>query len=180
MTTDRGVRAVILYKTVKGVIELSAAVILGLLLLLHETEGLHDIAAGIRHHVTGGWSVRLADYLMAGTSHHSIVITVIALTLDGALTSVEGWALARNHWWGPWLVVVASGALLPFELFELVRKPRVGHLVILVMNAAIVVYLARKALREHALRKLLKDDAARAANADGAASAETPPPPAAA
>ena len=157
MTTDRGVRAVILYKTIKGGAEIALAVVLGLLLLLRETEGLHDVAAAIRHHVTGGWSVRLADFLVAGTSHHSIVITVIALTLDGALTSVEGWALARNHWWGPWLVVVASGALLPIELLELVRKPRVGHLIILLMNAAIVVYLARKALREHALRKKLKE-----------------------
>jgi uncharacterized membrane protein (DUF2068 family) len=157
MNTDRGVRAIILYKTVKAVAEGVGAVVFGLLLLFHETEGLHDVAAAIRHHVTGGWAVKLADLIMAGTSHHAIVITVVALTVDCAVTGVEGWALARNHWWGPWLVVVASGALLPIELVELVRKPRIGHLIVLVMNAAIVVYLARKALHEHELRKKLKD-----------------------
>ena len=159
MTTDRGVRAIILYKTVKAVAEGVGAVVLGLLLLFHETEGLHDIAAAIRHHVTGAWAVRLADLILAGTSHHAIVITVGALTVDCAVTGVEGWALARNHWWGPWLVVAASGLLLPVEVFELIRKPRVGHLVILVMNAAIVVYLARKALHERDLRKKLAEPA---------------------
>ena len=156
MTGDRGLRAIIAYKAVKAVAEEVGALVLGVLLLFHETEGLHEFAAAIRHHVTGAWAVRLADLVMAGTSHHAIVITVIALTADGALTGVEGWALAKNRWWGPWLVVVASGSLLPFELFELYRKPRVGHLIILLLNAAIVVYLGRKALREHELRKTLR------------------------
>ena len=156
MTTDKGVRAIILYKTVKGVAELAGAVILLLLLVFHETEGLHEAATAIRHHVTAGWAVRLADLVMAGTSHHAIVITVFALTADGLLTGVEGWALQRNHWWGPWLVVAASGVLLPFELVELVRKPRLGHLIILVLNVVMVIYLARKALREHELNKKMK------------------------
>ncbi len=156
MNTDRGVRAIILYKTVKGVAELVGAAVLGLLLVFHETEGLHETATAIRHHVTAGWAVKLADLIMAGTSHHAIVITVVALTADGLLTGVEAWALERNHWWGPWLVVAASGVLLPVELLELVRKPRVGHVVILLLNVAMVVYLARKALHEHELRKKMK------------------------
>jgi uncharacterized membrane protein (DUF2068 family) len=156
MNTDRGVRAIILYKTVKAVAELVGGALLALLLVFHETGGLHETAAAIRHHVTAGWAVKLADLITAGTSHHAIVLTVVALTADGLLTGVEGWALQRNHWWGPWLVVAASGVLLPVELRELVRHPRAGHVLILVLNVAMVIYLARKALHEHELRKKLK------------------------
>jgi uncharacterized membrane protein (DUF2068 family) len=61
-------------------------------------------------------------------------------------------ALREGHWWGPWLVVVASGVLLPYELFELVRHPRVGRALLVVVNAAVVLYLGRRALREHRAR----------------------------
>ncbi len=157
MNTDRGVRAIILYKTVKGVAELLGAGDLGSSCSSStRPRGCTTTATAIRHHVTAGWAVKLADLIMAGTSHHAIVITVVALTATGLLTGVEAWALQRNHWWGPWLVVAASGVLLPVELLELVRKPRVGHVVILLLNVAMVVYLARKALHEHELRKKMK------------------------
>ncbi len=68
-------------------------------------------------------------------------LAAVALVLDAALTIVEGWALRRRHWWGPWLVVFASGGLLPFEVVQLVRHPHVGRLMVLVVNAAIVAYL---------------------------------------
>jgi uncharacterized membrane protein (DUF2068 family) len=68
--------------------------------------------------------------------------------LDGVLTLCEGWALHRRFAWSPWLVVVATGSLLPFEVVELVRRPHAVRLVIFVVNLTIVCYLAARATRE--------------------------------
>ena len=62
----------------------------------------------------------------------------------------------HGHWWGPWLVVVATASLLPFEVVSFVRHPHVGRALILVVNLAIVAYLTRTALREHRERAHLR------------------------
>jgi uncharacterized membrane protein (DUF2068 family) len=92
--------------------------------------------------------LRLADLVVEASSRRALKTIVVALLADGSLTLVEGWALFHGHWWGPWLVVVATGALLPLEVVSLVRHPRIVRLLLLLVNVAIVVYLARTALRE--------------------------------
>jgi len=47
--------------------------------------------------------------------------------------------------------VFATSLLLPFELFELLKEPHLSRLAILLVNAAIAVYLARSAIRERRL-----------------------------
>jgi len=111
-----------------------------------ETERLASAAAGLRWHGTAAWSVHLAHAI---TPRH-LELTAVALTLDGVLTSVEGWALRRRHTWGAWLVIATTSALLPFELVALVHHVDVPRMLTLAFNAGIVVFLARKAKRETA------------------------------
>jgi uncharacterized membrane protein (DUF2068 family) len=80
---------------------------------------------------------------------HGVIVTALALGLDGALTSLEGWALRRDHWWGRWTVVVATGSLMPFELYAFVRKRHWIELAAFALNFAIVAYLARRAFVRH-------------------------------
>ncbi len=49
---------------------------------------------------------------------------------------------------GPWLVVVTTSALLPFEVYEIAHRVSFVRVFALVMNVAIVVYLARGVRRE--------------------------------
>lgn len=145
---DAGVRAIVVYKTVKG----AAALVLGAALLVldatHEASFVHAFAGWVRHHATAGWSVALADAILRESTPRGIALTGTALLLDGALTSVEGWALRRGHAWGAWLVVIATGALVPFEIFEIARHVKIGRVLVFVANVAIVVYLVRRARRE--------------------------------
>ncbi|MFL5417374.1 MAG: DUF2127 domain-containing protein, partial [Myxococcales bacterium] len=60
-----------------------------------------------------------------------------------------GLALRAGRWWAPWLVVVATGALIPVEIWEIIRKPTPVRGVILVLNWVILIYLLRRALVEH-------------------------------
>jgi uncharacterized membrane protein (DUF2068 family) len=146
---ERGLAIIIGYKLIKGGLWLLFAVIL---LLLMQMMGIGDeilgIADHVRHH-SGAWSLVLADLLVRASTRRGLWTLFVALLADGVLTLVEAWALLKGHWWSPWLVVVATGSLLPFEVAALVRNPHVSRVVLLAVNLLIVWYLGRKALREH-------------------------------
>ena len=141
-------RAIIAYKAVKAGVQLAAAVLLAVLLPLGLPTWVHDLCHALRHHFTQAWATNLAALLERGSTHRGIVLGSIALGLDGTLTAIEAWSLRAGRWWGPWLVVVATGALLPFEVYEFIREPHASRALLFALNLAIVLYLARKAWRE--------------------------------
>ncbi len=152
MRRERGLSLIIAYKLGKGGLWLVFAATLAVMTRLGLGASLVDVAAHLRHHA-GAWSVELADLVTRAASVHALWAVVLALVGDGALSLVEGWSLLHGRWWGPWLVVIASGSLLPFEVVALARHRHLVRLAVLVINAAIVVYLALQALRAHAARR---------------------------
>jgi uncharacterized membrane protein (DUF2068 family) len=144
-----GVRAIVLYKTAKAGFQLATTLLLCVLWPLGLPEKIGELAIGLRHHITHGWAVSLAALLERGSTNRGIALSILALGLDGTLTAIEAWALRSARWWGPWLVVLATGSLLPFELYELSKTPRPSRAILMVLNVFIVAYLARRAWREH-------------------------------
>ncbi len=151
MRRERGLVLIIAYKLVKGGVWLALAVVVVVMMRMGLEGHLDAVAEQLRHH-SRAWSVELADLLVRAATRRGLWTLVVALVGDGVLTLIEGWALLRGHWWGPWLVVVATGSLLPFEVVALVHRMHLSRAILLVVNLAIVVYLARKALREHRQR----------------------------
>jgi len=144
-----GLEAIIDYKLTKAVVEL----VVGILLVVGLVRGPEAMSATfaqiILDHATGGWALRAATIIvLTGTSGHVKIAAAVALG-DAVLSAVEGLALRAGYWWAPWLVVVATGALIPVEIWELMRKPGPVRGTILVLNWVILVYLLRTALREH-------------------------------
>jgi len=76
--------------------------------------------------------------LHAGT----IVLTGIAALLYGLLELVEGVGLWLDQLWAEYLTVIATSLLIPVELYELVRKPSVLKAGGILVNVAIVAFLA--------------------------------------
>jgi uncharacterized membrane protein (DUF2068 family) len=151
---DAGVRIITMYKLVKGGAQLVLAIALLVTVELGvAVTGVREAVFFVRHHFASATSVKLAELLLSVATPRHLGLTALALALDGVLTTGEGVALARGLWWGPWLVVVASGALVPYELFELLREPRAGRLVVFALNALVVGYLVSRALREHRARQ---------------------------
>jgi uncharacterized membrane protein (DUF2068 family) len=142
-----GVRAIVLYKSVKSGTELAVVLVALALWPFGLPALLHRLALGLQQHATQGWAVLLAVWLERGSSDRGVELSLLALAGDGTLTAVEAWALRRGRWWGPWLVVLATGALLPFELVALVRAPHLSRSLLLAANLVIVTYLARRARR---------------------------------
>jgi uncharacterized membrane protein (DUF2068 family) len=145
---ERGLTIIIAYKLIKGGLWLVFAVALLGLMQVGLGDDLLGLAEHLRHH-SRAWTLALADLLVRASTRRGLWTLFVALVADGTLTLVEAWALIRGHWWGPWLVVVATGSLLPFEVVALARHPHVSRFILLAVNVLIVAYLARKALREH-------------------------------
>lgn len=147
-------RLIIAYKFARG----AAACALGFALLGFEFAGqgakLQGVARALHHHVTGGLTFHLAELATRAVEPRHVVAIATALLLDGAFAFFEGWALRRDVWWGPWLVVVATGMLIPFEVIALAHRFTVTRVALLVINLAIVLYLFGRARREGAQRVL--------------------------
>jgi uncharacterized membrane protein (DUF2068 family) len=60
----------------------------------------------------------------------------------GAVFAVEGIGLLRKKRWAEWLTVAVTASFIPFEIYELVAHFGAGKTVALVLNIAIVIYLA--------------------------------------
>jgi uncharacterized membrane protein (DUF2068 family) len=146
-TNDGALRAIVLYKAVKAALQLVLAIGLFAVVLTGHADALRGLAELLRHHASQAWALRAASHLVHLATPRHVDLLAVALLLDAALSGVESWALHTRRWWAEWLVVIASGSLLPYELYELVRHLRVGRALVLVVNAVIVVYLARRAWR---------------------------------
>jgi uncharacterized membrane protein (DUF2068 family) len=72
--------------------------------------------------------------------------TALAFAAFGyaALMGAEGIGLHLRKPWARWFTVIATGSLLPIEIYEIFREPHLIRVLILIANAAVVVYLARR------------------------------------
>ncbi len=141
-TLAAGVRLIVIYKIVKGGLEAVAGATLAFGPFIGLDQSLMSAALGLHRPATRAWAMHLSQRLPALLTPGRLRLAAIALLLDAALTLVEGWSLRRGRWWGPWLVVIASGVLLPFEVIRLVNRVHLTRVLVLLVNALIVGYLA--------------------------------------
>jgi uncharacterized membrane protein (DUF2068 family) len=65
----------------------------------------------------------------------------IASIAYGLLFATEGVGLWLEKRWAEWFTIVATGSLIPFEVYELSRRVTIPRALALVVNFAAVVYL---------------------------------------
>jgi uncharacterized membrane protein (DUF2068 family) len=70
---------------------------------------------------------------------------------------IEGTGLLLRRRWAGYLVIVATGSLIPLEFYEAVKRWNTAKLAVIVVNVGIVVYLIVK------LRQENRDEASRPA-----------------
>jgi uncharacterized membrane protein (DUF2068 family) len=143
-----GIRLIVAYKLARGAVALTLAAVLGVAALRDGGTWLRELASALRGHFMGMWAMHLADLLVRASTPRSLGIGAAALTVDGSFVLFEAWALVRGFSWAPWLVIVATSALLPFEAYELSRGVRAGRLAFFIANAAVVIYLVRQRYAE--------------------------------
>jgi uncharacterized membrane protein (DUF2068 family) len=149
---DRALWLIITYKLVKGVLWLVFAAVIAGATRVGLEDRLLGFASQLRHH-SRAWSLDLAQLIVHAASRRGLWTIIVALVADGAVSLLEGWALLHGRWWGPWLVVIATGSFLPLEVVALARHVNATRAVLLVGNLAIVLYLAHKAVHDRRVRE---------------------------
>ena len=88
---------------------------------------------------------RISHALMhlAGRMMNADLLTVLAIALAySTLRFIESYGLWRQRVWAEWLAIISGAVYLPLELYNLIRRPSLVHWVILLINIAIVLYIA--------------------------------------
>ena len=109
----------------------------------------HEVASAVREHLVHHWSIRLAELAMRSLTPQHIWWIVAALVGDAVVSGIEGWALAQGFTWAAWLVVAATSLLLPVEVIELSYRTTWGRVILFFINLSIVLYLLKRAMKEH-------------------------------
>lgn len=66
-----------------------------------------------------------------------------SMLVMGTLDLLEAYGLHRRRRWAEWLTVIATGLFIPFEIYEVILKVTPIRVGMLVLNVAIVYYLAK-------------------------------------
>jgi uncharacterized membrane protein (DUF2068 family) len=146
-----GFEVIGILKLVSGVLAL--AVGLGILRLLGHDPGprldraLSHLGLDPQNHIIHSLISRLTG--IDRTHLHAIEAGTFFYAL---LHSIEGIGLILQRDWAGYLVVIASGSLIPFEIYEIFQKPNLLRISLLVLNLGIVIYLIATLRKEHANR----------------------------
>ena len=83
--------------------------------------------------------LRILVYI--GAFNHVTLLAISAI-LYAALEGTEGIGLAMRRRWAEYLTVIATGTLIPYEVYEVVRHVTLFKAGALALNLAVVGYLA--------------------------------------
>jgi uncharacterized membrane protein (DUF2068 family) len=140
---DAFIKVIILERIVKSTV----LIVLAIGLLVAGNKGWVDSWADyaenqlnldVGHGIIVQLLLRLLVYIGA-ISHVSVL--AIAAIVYASLEATEGVGLALRRRWAEYLTVIATGILIPYELYEVVRHPTLFKVGALLLNVAVVGYL---------------------------------------
>ncbi|MEK7828700.1 MAG: DUF2127 domain-containing protein, partial [Deltaproteobacteria bacterium] len=73
----------------------------------------------------------------------TIIGVSIGMVSYALLNLAMGYGLHRRKRWAEWLTVIATALLIPLEIYEIIQEQTVIRIGILILNCAIVYYLAK-------------------------------------
>lgn len=141
---DAFIKVIIVERIVKSTV----LVILSIALLVAGNKGWLDAWAdtaenqlnlNVGHDIIQQLLLRALVYI--GNFNH-ITLLAISAMLYAALEGTEGVGLAMRRRWAEYLTVIATGILIPYEVYEVVRHPTLFKTGALLLNLAVVGYLA--------------------------------------
>jgi uncharacterized membrane protein (DUF2068 family) len=101
-------------------------------------EWVQDLPVGYVQHIAG----KFLTWISGPTSR--VVILGVALFAYAALFLLEGVGLWLQRRWAEWLTVVATGALIPPEVYECIVHPSPMLYLLLAVNCCVVWLLAKR------------------------------------
>lgn len=127
----------------KGVLVLLAA--LGFAEIIRHNIDLEDAAQNLLYYLRIDPDRRLSHALIhaAGRMMDADLLTVLAIAfVYSGLRFLESYGLWRQRVWAEWLAIISGAVYLPFELYNLIRRPTMVHWIVLLINICVVLYIA--------------------------------------
>lgn len=143
-----GLRIIAIYKGVKTVCLILVAIFA---FHLDREQNFEKLVHWLEHLSltdSNGLRWRLVELLQSLGPSKFVAIGLVALAY-AAIFATEGTGLWLRKHWAEWFTVIATGSLIPLELYETIHKFSWLKLGALVANIAIVIYLVRIALQPH-------------------------------
>jgi uncharacterized membrane protein (DUF2068 family) len=147
-----GLRIIAIYKGVKTVCLILVAIFA---FHLDREQNFEKLVHWLEHLSltdSNGLRWRLVELLQSLGPSKFVAIGLVALAY-AAIFATEGTGLWLRKHWAEWFTVIATGSLIPLELYETVHKFTWLKLGALVANVAIVIYLVRLALQPHPAKR---------------------------
>jgi len=145
-------RLIGVFKLAKGALLIAAAI--SVFHLLHKNLADYILEWSRRLHIEPGNYVieRLLDRALTVTNRQLVVVGIVSLVY-AAMFTVEGVGLLMLEHWAEWMTVITTSGLIPFEIFEIARKPGPLKVLALIINIAVAVYLFFHVRHESAQRQ---------------------------
>jgi uncharacterized membrane protein (DUF2068 family) len=137
---DTGLYLIGLFKLGKAVFFLGVS--LGALHFVH-----HDLAGSFErivrelHFDPESRIIDLVTDNLARITHHRLRLISLGTFAYAALCITEAYGLLRRRVWAEFVTLWLSVSFIPWELYELIRHEDLWHIVILLANVVIVIYL---------------------------------------
>src|SRR5271156_5337956 len=146
-------RTIALYKIVKAVLLLAVAY--GELRLRDASLAAKLLSwaqarpYGLEHRIVA----QLLEWF-SGLSVSRIYLFRIVTLVYAAVFAVEGIGLWMEKRWAEWLTTIITASLIPLEAWEIILRPTIGKVLILLANIAVVAYLVWHVRKTQALRQI--------------------------
>src|ERR1700675_1199277 len=146
--SDRTViRLIVLFKLVKAITLIAVGV--GALKLLHR-----DMGSTLDHWIAvsgldpgNRWVEKGIEKFSNLTPARVKGLGIVSFIYAG-LFLTEGIGLWLMKRWAEWFTIIITSSLVPVEVYELYRHPRVTRILVLIINVAVVIYLLYR-IRSH-------------------------------
>jgi uncharacterized membrane protein (DUF2068 family) len=134
---------IIIYKALIGFFEMTLAA--GFLSFFdgeHATASLTSIAVNLNLDQDNQLISSAIEQAGALGANAVVGIALVVFAI-GVINCVEAVGLHYRYRWAEWLTVIATGVLIPFELYEVLESISVLKVAILVLNTVVVYYLGK-------------------------------------
>lgn len=140
-----GLRGVALFEASKGGLAILAAI--WVFTLRHKdmkevAERLLEVLHKVLHINPDRHFFQLIQRSLGGLTHQGLHVIALLIVFYAAIRFVEATGLWLGKEWAEWFALISGAAYMPFEIYELIRRPTPFKWGVLAINALIVLYLA--------------------------------------
>ena len=148
-TASRTLRGVAIFEAAKGLLVLLGGI--GLFELIHHNvqQMAEQIIAHTHLNPANGYPRIFLDLASKITDGKLFVLAFFALAY-ALIRLAEAYGLWFERRWAQWLGAISGGIYVPIEIYELFHQPSTMKFVALVVNLAIVIFLARRLVQQKA------------------------------